>query len=165
MIPILVAGLVQKGLSILANAVMAKGQQVIEDKLGVKLDKEIQSPEGLLTLKRLEIEHEEFLVNASIREKELEASSEKVAQENVSSRWEADMSSDSWMSKNIRPMTLIYLTTTFTLFMLLDGYTEFKPDDVYMQLLGELLKLVFGAYFVGRTVVQGIEMWKKGGEK
>ena len=61
----------------------------------------------------------------------------------------------------------IMLFITFTLLMLLDGYTNFNPEPAYVSLLGELLKVVFGAYFVGRTVVQGIEMYgkAKGGGK
>jgi hypothetical protein len=84
-----------------------------------------------------------------------------VAQQNVTERWQADMSSDSWLSKNIRPAALVYLTVAFTGFILIDGFVEsFKPDQAYVQLLAELLKMVYAAYFVGRTVEKGIEMYQ-----
>lgn len=162
MIPI-VAALMEAGLGMLGNAVLAKGKEVVEDKLGIKLpdgDKPLD-PAQVVELKKAEMAHEEWLIDAGIRRQQQEIDAEKVAQENVTERWTADMSSDSWLSKNIRPMSLIYLTVAFTLLMLLDGYTDFNPEPAYVSLLGELLKVAFGAYFVGRTVVQGIEMYGK----
>lgn len=157
-LPLLVSALLSQGLSILGNAVMAKGQDVIEEKLGIKL-KPNATPEELAVYRSKEIEHEEFLINASITNKKLAIAAEQVAQENVTKRWEADMSADSWLSKNIRPMSLIYLTIAFTAFILLDGFIkEFSPDEAYVTLLAELLKMVYTAYFVGRTVEKAIEL-------
>lgn len=156
--PLLVEALISKGLSLLGNAVLAKGQDVIEEKLGVKL-KADATPEELATYKRLENEHEEFLIDASIRKAEIEIKAEQVAQENVTERWKADMSSDSWLSKNIRPSALIYLTIAFTGFILIDGFVEaFSPDPAYVTLLAELMKMVYAAYFVGRSVEKSIEL-------
>lgn len=163
-IPLLLApilsSLFSSGLSLLGNAMLAKGQDVIEEKLGVKL-KPNMTEEELLSLKKLEVEHEEFLVEASIKKQELEIAAEQVAQANVTERWKADMLSDSWLSKNIRPSALVYLTIAFTGFILIDGFVEsFKPDQAYVSLLAELLKMVYAAYFVGRTVEKGIEMYQ-----
>ena len=158
--PILVEALIAKGLSLLGNAVLAKGQDVIEEKLGIKLKPDMTDQE-LATLRKVEVEHEEFLIQAAVVQKKLEMEAEKAAQENVTDRWKADMSSDSWLSKNIRPTALVYLTVAFTLFILLDGFIEsFSPDSAYVQLLAELLKMVYAAYFVGRTVEKGIEMYQ-----
>lgn len=156
--PLLVEALISKGLSLLGNAVLAKGQDVIEEKLGVKL-KADATPEELANYKKLENEHEEFLIEASLRKAEMEIKAEQVAQEAVTERWKADMSSDSWLSKNIRPSALIYLTIAFTGFILIDGFVEaFSPDPAYVTLLAELMKMVYAAYFVGRSVEKSIEL-------
>ena len=78
------------------------------------------------------------------------------AQEEVSRRWEADMKSDSFLSKNIRPMILIYLTVIFTSLAFFDGNIgEFGLAKEYIPIFQTLLVTVYGAYFVGRT-------WEKG---
>jgi uncharacterized membrane protein (DUF106 family) len=74
------------------------------------------------------------------------------AQEEVSKRWEADMKSDSLLSKNIRPMILIYLTVIFTICAFFDGNVgEFIIAEEYIPIFQTLLVTVYGAYFVGRT--------------
>tara|TARA_R110002020_G_scaffold126304_4_gene284010 strand:+ start:7983 stop:8387 length:405 start_codon:yes stop_codon:yes gene_type:complete len=78
------------------------------------------------------------------------------AQEQVTSRWESDMKSDSVLSKNIRPMVLIYLTIIFTACAFFDGNIgEFKIAEEYIPIFQTLLVTVYGAYFVGRS-------WEKG---
>ena len=77
---------------------------------------------------------------------------DKEAQEQVTARWNADMQSDSFLSKNIRPMVLIYLTFIFTVCAFFDGNVgEFKIAEEYIQIFQTLLVTVYGAYFVGRT--------------
>ncbi len=74
------------------------------------------------------------------------------AQEQVSKRWEADMKSDSFLSKNIRPMVLIYLTFIFSVLAFFDGNIgEFEIAEEYIPIFQTLLVTVYGAYFVGRT--------------
>lgn len=74
------------------------------------------------------------------------------AQEQVSRRWEADMKSDSFLSKNIRPFILIYLTVIFTSLAFFDGNIgEFGLAKEYIPIFQTLLVTVYGAYFVGRT--------------
>jgi hypothetical protein len=152
----LIAALFSQGLSMLGNAVLAKGQAVVEEKLGVKLD--IAKPEEL---RRLEIEHEEWLVEAGIRKAELELKSEEAAQGNVTERWKADMLSDSWLSKNIRPMVLIYLLGAYTVFSIGSG-AGFNITQAYVELLAQMLMLVMGAYFVGRSIEKAIDMRERG---
>ena len=68
--------------------------------------------------------------------------------EQVSSRWDADMTSDSWLSKNTRPLTLIYLTVMTTLFVILDSSdSPFKVGSEWVELLKTLLVTVYVAYF------------------
>jgi len=74
------------------------------------------------------------------------------AQQEVSARWQADMQSDSVLSKNIRPMVLIYLTVIFTACAFFDGNIgEFSIAEEYIPIFQTLLVTVYGAYFVGRT--------------
>jgi hypothetical protein len=74
------------------------------------------------------------------------------AQVQVTDRWKADMTSDSWLSKNIRPMVLIYLTFVFSVLSFADGNIgDFKVDESYTPIFQSLLITVYGAYFVGRT--------------
>jgi len=77
----------------------------------------------------------------------------------VSERWQADMASDSWLSKNIRPMTLVYILTAYVLFALLDG-AGYKISESYVNLLGQWGMLVMTAYFGGRTVEKVMEKRK-----
>lgn len=78
--------------------------------------------------------------------------------EQVSSRWDADMTSDSWLSKNTRPLTLIYLTVMTTLFVILDSSdSPFKVGSEWVELLKTLLVTVYVAYFGSR----GFEKFNK----
>jgi len=69
----------------------------------------------------------------------------------VSKRWESDMKSDSWLSKNTRPMALIFLTISLIVFILLDGFSiSFGIDSGWIDLLKSLLITVYVAYFGSR---------------
>ena len=72
--------------------------------------------------------------------------------ENVSKRWSSDMKSDSWLSKNTRPLTLIYLTLASTILMILDSFHSllFDVDTAWVELLKTLLITVYVAYFGSR---------------
>ena len=72
-------------------------------------------------------------------------------QDNISNRWTSDMGSDSWLSKNIRPMTLLYILTAYLALAVGDG-NGFKVSEAYVTLLGQWGMLVMGAYFGGRTL-------------
>ena len=74
------------------------------------------------------------------------------AQQQVTDRWNADMNSDSWLAKNIRPLVLVFLTFVFSLLAFTDGNIgEFKIAKEYIPIFQTLLVTVYGAYFVGRT--------------
>ena len=69
----------------------------------------------------------------------------------ISSRWRSDMKSDSWLSKNTRPLTLIYLTVASTILMIIDSFhTMFDVDEAWVSLLKTLLVTVYVAYFGSR---------------
>jgi len=89
---------------------------------------------------------------AKLKIEELLEQADKDAQDQVTARWQSDMSSDSFLSKNIRPMVLIYLTVIFTILSFFDGNVgEFKIAEQYVPIFQSLLITVYGAYFVGRT--------------
>lgn len=72
--------------------------------------------------------------------------------EAVTERWVADVSSDSWLSKSIRPLTLAFLTIVLVVITFLDGNVGgFIIQDAYVSLWQSLLLAVYGAYFIGRT--------------
>jgi hypothetical protein len=78
--------------------------------------------------------------------------------EQVTERWDSDMTSDSWLSKNTRPLTLLYLTFMTTLFVILDSSdSPFKVSTEWVELLKTLLVTVYVAYFGSR----GFEKYKK----
>ena len=74
-------------------------------------------------------------------------------QRQVSERWKSDMNSDSWLSKNVRPMTLIFLIICTMLLIFIDaGFLSFDVKDSYVDLLQLVLITVIGAYFGGRSL-------------
>ena len=90
--------------------------------------------------------------------------SEASMQENVTERWKADMSSDSYLSKNVRPLVLIFLVVTTVLLVFIDaGFIEFEVKDNWVNLLELVLITVIGAYFGGRSIekVRGASKPKK----
>ena len=69
----------------------------------------------------------------------------------VTDRWHSDMASDSWLSKNTRPLTLIFLTVMMTLFVILDSSNvDFTVKNEFIDLLKYLLVTVYAAYFGSR---------------
>ena len=85
--------------------------------------------------------------------KELLLKAEADAQDQVTRRWESDMRSDNWLSKNIRPLICIFLTVIFVVLSMFDGNIgEFKIQDSYVPIYQTLLITVYGAYFAGRSI-------------
>ena len=69
----------------------------------------------------------------------------------ISARWDSDMKSDSWLSKNTRPLALIYLTLASTILIIIDSFhTMFDVDNAWVELLKTLLITVYVAYFGSR---------------
>ena len=103
-------------------------------------------------LDNLTTSKEEKLV-AERKVKELIANYEVEMEKNITSRWEADLKSDSWLSKNVRPMTLIFLIVCTMLLIFIDaGAINFNVKDSYVDLLQLVLITVIGAYFGGRSL-------------
>ena len=84
--------------------------------------------------------------------KELIANYQIEMEKNITSRWQADMNSDSWLSKNVRPLVLIFLVVCTMLLIFIDaGKLNFNVKDSYVDLLQLVLITVIGAYFGGRS--------------
>ena len=172
MIPIvasLLGTLAQNGLGLLSSAIQAKGKEVVENALGVKISDNPSDAE-VSKLRQLQFDHEERLLElgiekARIEQEELKAllAAQANQENNISDRWKADMASDSWLSKNVRPGTLVYILTAYLLFALLDG-CGYKISEIYITLLGQWGLIVMTAYFGGRTVEKVMEM-RKGGKE
>lgn len=173
MVPIvsaLLGTLAESGLNLLSSAIQAKGKEVVEKTIGVKIS-DNPSPQEVEKLRQLQYDHEERLLElgiekAKLEQQELEAllAAQANQENNVSDRWKADMASDSWLSKNVRPGTLVYLLTAYLVFALLDGY-GYKISEAYVSLLGQWGMLVMTAYFGGRTVEKVMEMRNKEKDK
>ncbi len=84
----------------------------------------------------------------------------KTEQNNLTARMEADMKSDSWLSKNIRPMTLIFILVTYTVFGMMSAW-DIEVNNNYVELLGQWGMLIMSFYFGGRTLEKIVDA-KKG---
>ena len=85
--------------------------------------------------------------------KELVANYEVEMEKNITSRWEADLKSDSWLSKNVRPLVLIFLIVCTMLLIFIDaGALDFEVKSSWVDLLQLVLITVIGAYFGGRSL-------------
>lgn len=90
---------------------------------------------------------------AELKVKELISNYEVEMEKTITSRWEADMSSDSWLAKNIRPMTLAFLILSTVLLIFIDaGTIDFIVEEKWTNLLQIVLITVVGAYFGGRSM-------------
>lgn len=145
MLPI-VATLLSQGLGTLANAVINKGKEVVEEKLGIDLEAAVQTPEGLTSLRQAEIDHEEFLIQAAIENRKLDIEEKKVELADTANARDSNVkiqesANASWLAKNA-----IYLIA----FAVVAGggfmvYTS-KEADARMAAVSAVM-LVLGFFF------------------
>ena len=96
---------------------------------------------------------EEEKLQAEQKVKELVSSYEIEMEKNITERWKMDMQSDSWLSKNIRPLVLIFLVVSTILLVFIDaGVIAFEVKASWVDLLQLVLITVIGAYFGGRSI-------------
>jgi hypothetical protein len=166
MIPIvasLLGSLAQNGLGLLSSAIQAKGKEVVENALGVKIP-DNPTAEDVSKLRELQFAHEERLLELGIEKAKMELAEmemyAKAAQsdaENITDRWNADMASDSWLSKNIRPICLMAILLAYFIFTTMSAF-GYNANEGYVNLLAGWGQLVMGAYFAGRTAEKIMEM-------
>jgi len=90
---------------------------------------------------------------AELKIKDMIMGYEAEMQKQVTERWKMDMNSDSWLSKNIRPLVLVFLVVATVLLIFIDaGVLSFKVQDKWTDLLQLVLITVIGAYFGGRSL-------------
>ena len=125
-------------MSILKKIFSGAGSNLVESVGGV-IDNLVTTDEEKLDAKR--------------KLKELIMNHEAQMEKNITDRWTADMNSDSWLSKNVRPMVLIFLVVSTVLMIFIDaGTIQFTVEEKWTDLLQLVLITVIGAYFGGRSV-------------
>ena len=96
---------------------------------------------------------EEERLAAETKIKDLVMGYEAEMQKQITERWKMDMNSDSWLSKNIRPLVLVFLVVSTVLMIFIDaGVIAFEVKDTWVDLLQLVLITVIGAYFGGRSL-------------
>lgn len=156
-VPDIIAHFSGKNAAGVAEKVLEVAQQVTGSATPDEAAKALAaSPELALKFKLAVMEQEKSL-------KELDVAADKQANEAITERWKADMASDSWLSKNIRPGALVWLMALMTILVLADVGWRIKIQDNVAALIETLLQIVFGAYFLGRTLEKGLSIWKKNG--
>ena len=126
-------------------AIMSIGEKV--------LDKVLPDPEA-----RAKAQAELIKVQQEGRLAELQA--DNIEAQELTKRHEADMKSDSWLSKNIRPMTLVFILLTYTAFGLMSAW-DLEVNNNYVELLGQWGMLIMSFYFGGRTLEKIMDMKAK----
>ena len=124
---------------------------------GKLIDKLIPDPEAKA---KAQLELAKMVQDGELAKLANETKLYEVEQENVTRRTEADMSSDSWLSKNIRPMTLIFLLVAYSGFAIASIF-DFETRGAYVELLGQWGMLVMSFYFGGRTMEKIADRIKK----
>lgn len=121
------------------NKLFSTGAAKLVDSVGDALDELITSDDEKLA--------------AELKIKELIARYEADIERNITDRWQSDMASDSWLSKHVRPMMLVFLVVTTVVMVFIDsGSINFVVEDKWVDLLQIVLITVIGAYFGGRTL-------------
>lgn len=121
---------------------------------GKLIDKLIPDPEAKAAAA---LELEKLAQSGELARMANETDIYKTEQVNTTARWSADMASDSWLSKNIRPMSLIAIFTGYFMFTTMSAF-GYNAQESYVQLLGQWGQIVFLAYFGGRTVEKLAEL-------
>ena len=126
--------------------------------VGMKvLDKFVPDPEA-------KAKAQQELLKMQQEGKLAELNADNIEAQELTKRQSADMMSDSWMSKNIRPMTLVFILITYTTFGMMSAW-DIEVNNNYVELLGQWGMLIMSFYFGGRTLEKIIDMKSKTPEK
>ena len=124
---------------------------------GKLIDKLIPDPEAKA---RAQLELSKMAQDGELAKMANETKLYETEQNNLTERTKADMASDSWLSKNIRPMTLVFLMIAYSGFAVASIF-EYETRGAYVELLGQWSMLVMSFYFGGRTMEKIADMVKK----
>jgi hypothetical protein len=121
---------------------------------GKLIDRLLPDPEQKA---KAQIELQALVQNGELAKLANETKLFEVEQTAITERWTADMASDSWLSKNIRPMALVAIFMSFFVFTMMSAF-GYHAQESYVQLLGQWGQIIFLAYFGGRTVEKLADM-------
>lgn len=121
---------------------------------GKLIDKLIPDPEAKA---KAQLELTKMAQDGELAKMANETEVYKTEQNNVTARWTADAATDSWLSKNIRPMSLVAIFIGYFLFALMSAF-GYDAKESYVQLLGQWGMLIMSAYFGGKTLENIMEM-------
>lgn len=124
---------------------------------GKLIDKLIPDPEAKA---KAQLELAKMAQDGELAKMANETEVYKTEQNNVTARWTADAATDSWLSKNIRPMSLVAIFFGYFLFALMSAF-GYDAKESYVQLLGQWGMLIMSAYFGGKTLENIMEMRSK----
>lgn len=102
-------------------------------------------------------ELEQMAATNKLAELNVDLEAYKTEQNNLTERLKADMSSDSWLSKNIRPLTLVFILVAYSTFAMMSAF-DLETRGAYVELLGQWGMLIMSFYFGGRTLEKIIDM-------
>jgi hypothetical protein len=128
--------------------------------IGTVLDKIIPDPTAKA---KAQVELAKMAQDGELAKMANETDLFKTEQNNLSARHQADMASDSWLSKNIRPMTLVAIFVGYFVFAMMSAF-DLDANEAYVTLLGQWGMLVMSFYFGGRTLEKIIDMRGKKGD-
>ena len=121
---------------------------------GKLIDKLIPDPEAKA---KAQLELAQMAQNGELQKMANDTKLYELEQTNLTDRLKADMGSDSWLSKNIRPMTLIAIITGYFVFAMMSAF-DLDTNERYVELLGQWGMLIMSFYFGGRTLEKIIDM-------
>ena len=121
---------------------------------GKLIDKLIPDPEAKA---KAQLELAQMAQNGELQKMANDTKLYELEQTNLTDRLKADMSSDSWLSKNIRPMTLIAIILGYFVFAMMSAF-DLDTNERYVELLGQWGMLIMSFYFGGRTLEKIIDM-------
>lgn len=127
---------------------------------GKLLDRFIPDPAAAAKAKA---ELESMAAQNKLAELNINLEEYKTEQNNITDRLKADMASDSWLSKNIRPLTLIFILGAYFTFAMMSAF-EYETRGAYVELLGQWGMLIMSFYFGGRTLEKIMDMKGKKNE-
>ena len=124
---------------------------------GKLIDKLIPDPEAKA---KAQLDLAKMAQDGELAKMANEADLYKTEQNNLTDRLKADMGSDSWLSKNIRPMTLIFILLAYSTFAMMSAF-DLDTNQAYVELLGQWGMLIMSFYFGGRTLEKIMDMKAK----
>ena len=131
--------------------------KVINPALGEVLEGVVSPKEAISEITKSNISTED-----KIKLQQLIHEQQNKEMEETTKRWISDNETDSYLTRNIRPLTLAFLTLTLFIYIILDSSLEgFKIDSNWIDLLSSLLLLVYGGYFGMRSAEKITKNWKK----